>query len=163
MNRDRTVAVAACVIGAGLALFAVSRTWTEVVSVRPAPLPPVHELKTGSALYPWLPALGLVALAGAGALLATRGLVRAAVGVLLLLCGFGLIAGAAGHFPGGWPVATALGGLLVAGAGGLALVRGRRWPALGARYDRPAGAAARAPQSGAEVWDALDRGDDPTR
>jgi hypothetical protein len=163
MNRDRTVAVAACAIGAGLALFAVSRTWTEVVSVRPAPLPPVHELKTGSALYPWLPALGLVALAGAGALLATRGLVRAAVGVLLLLCGFGLIAGAAGHFPGGWSVATALGGLLVAGGGGLALVRGRRWPALGARYDRPAGATARAPQSGAEVWDALDRGDDPTR
>lgn len=163
MNRDRTVAVAACVIGAGLALFAVSRTWLEVVSVRPAPLPPVHELKTGSALYPWLPALGLVALAGAGALLATRGLVRAAVGVLLLLCGFGLIAGAAGHLPGGWPVTTALGGLLVAGAGGLALARGRRWPALGARYDRPAGATARAPKSGAELWDALDRGDDPTR
>jgi LPXTG-motif cell wall-anchored protein len=155
MNRDRTVAVAACVVGAGLAL-------TEVMSARPAPLPPVHELKTGSALAPWLPALGLVALAGAGALLATRGLVRAAVGVLLLFCGFGLIAGAAGHLPGGWPVATALGGLLVAGAGGLTLVRGRRWPALGTRYERPAGAA-RSPQTDAELWDALDRGDDPTR
>jgi LPXTG-motif cell wall-anchored protein len=162
MNRDRTVAVAACAVGAGLALFAVSRAWTEVMSARPAPLPPVHELKTGSALAPWLPALGLVALAGAGALLATRGLVRAAVGVLLLFCGFGVIAGAAGHLPGGWPVATALGGLLVAGAGGLTLVRGRRWPALGTRYERPAGAA-RSPQTDAELWDALDRGDDPTR
>jgi LPXTG-motif cell wall-anchored protein len=162
MNRDRTLAAVTCAIGAGLALFAVSRTWTDVVTVRPAPLPPVHELKTGSALMPWLPALGLVALAGAGALLATRGLVRAAVGVLLLLCGFGLVAGAAARLPAGWPVATALGGLLVAGAGGLTLARGRRWPGLGTRYDRPAGAA-RAPETGTELWDALDRGDDPTR
>ncbi|MCW2665983.1 MAG: hypothetical protein JWN57_945, partial [Frankiales bacterium] len=38
--------------------------------------------------------------------------------------------------------------------------------ALGARYDAPAArpaAAAAEPRPGAAVWDALDRGEDPTR
>ena len=56
-------------------------------------------------------------------------------------------------------------------AGLLAVLRGRTWPAMGRRYERPgaaapgAGAAAaagdrRGPRPGA--WKALDRGDDPT-
>jgi len=162
MNRERTLAVAGCVVGAGLALFAASRTWATVTTLRPAPLPPLHEVKTGAALLPWLTALGLVALAGAGALLATRGPVRAAVGVLLVLCGLGLVAGAAAHFPAGWPFVTALGGLVVAVAGVVALARGRGWPGMGARYDRPARARGAA-ETATQMWDALDRGDDPTR
>src|SRR4051794_28459648 len=75
-HRDRSVAVAACVAGAGLALLAVSRVWVHETVVRPAPLPRAYETHTGSALVPWLPALALVALAGAGALLATRGAAR---------------------------------------------------------------------------------------
>jgi hypothetical protein len=66
MNRDRTLAVVACVAGAALALFAAGRGWTEVTQARPEPLPPLHEVRTGSALLPWLPAAALVALAGAG-------------------------------------------------------------------------------------------------
>jgi hypothetical protein len=164
--RGRTLAVVACVAGAGLALFAVGRTWTHVTVVRPAPLPPLHEARTGTALLPWLSALALVALAGAGALLATRGLLRAAVGVLLLLSGLGLAGGAvarlvAGASPG-WPLATALGGLIVAGAGLLTVARGREWPGMGARYDRPVRAPG-PPRSESQIWDALDRGEDPTR
>jgi LPXTG-motif cell wall-anchored protein len=162
MNRDRTVAVLACVAGAGLALFAASRAWVEVVTPRPEPLPALHEVKTGSALSPWLPAVGLVALAGAGAVLATRGPVRAAVGVLMTLCGFGLVGAAGAHWSAGWPLVTAAGGLLVAGAGGLTLARGRAWPTMGARYERPAREAGPT-RTPTEVWDALDRGDDPTR
>jgi hypothetical protein len=155
VSRERTVAVVACAAGAGLALFALSRTWTEVTRVRPAPLPPLHELKTGSALLPWSPAVGLVALAGAGALLATRGPVRAAVGVLVTLCGLGLVAGAVAHLGAGWPLVTALGGLLVAAAGTLTLVRGRTWPGMPPRYTLPTPAT--------NPWDAQDQGDDPTR
>ncbi len=158
----RVVAIATCVAGAAVALFAASRTWVVVTQARPAPLPPLHEAKTGGTLLPWLPALGLVALAGAGALLATRGWLRAAVGVLLMGCGLGLVAGAATHLNNGWALATALGGLAVAAAGALTVVRGKEWPGLAARYDRPSRPAGK-PQTDAQVWDALDRGDDPTR
>ena len=54
-----------------------------------------------------------------------------------------------------------LGGLLLLGAGGLAVVRGRRWGGLGASYDAP-GAPPPPPVTEKAVWDALDRGDDPT-
>ncbi|GAA1791975.1 Trp biosynthesis-associated membrane protein [Planosporangium flavigriseum] len=164
-NRVRAVAVLACAAGAGLALLAAGRTWTHVTVVRPAPLPALNEAKTGAALLPWLSALALVALAGAGALLATRGLVRAAVGVLLVLSGFGLAAGALsklGVATPAWPVLTALGGLLVAGSGVLTMVYGRAWPGMSARYERPAGTAT-APRGEAQIWDALDRGEDPTQ
>jgi hypothetical protein len=165
-NRQRVLAVVVCVAGAGLALLAAGRTWAHVTVVRPAPLPALHQAKTGTALLPWLSALGLVALAGAGALLATRGLVRAAVGVLLLLSGLGLAAGALSRLPAGaspgWPLVTAVGGLAVAAAGGLTVARGRTWPGMAARYERP---ARRAGGGGGEsqLWDALDRGEDPTR
>ncbi|MGC9667394.1 Trp biosynthesis-associated membrane protein [Planosporangium sp. 12N6] len=164
--RGRLLAVLTCAAGAGLALFAVGRTWARVTVVRAAPLPPLHEAKTGSALLPWLPALALVALAGAGALLATRGLLRTAVGVLLVGSGLGLAVGAVARLGAGaspvWPLATVLGGLLVAGAGGLAVARGRQWPGMAARYERPARVSGPA-RSEAQIWDALDRGEDPTR
>ena len=69
-----------------------------------------------------------------------------------------------------WPLVAALGGVLLA-AGGLGVVlRSRRWPTMSARYERrgprradPARAAATPrPASDAALWDALDRGQDPT-
>lgn len=69
-----------------------------------------------------------------------------------------------------WPWVSVGGGLLILAAGFLTVVRGRRWAVLSAKYDAP---AARPPAgqpsapSGREpevvLWDALDRGDDPTR
>jgi uncharacterized membrane protein (TIGR02234 family) len=53
------------------------------------------------------------------------------------------------------------GGLLVAGGGALTVVRGRGWAGLGASYEAP-GAARPEPVTDKGVWDALDRGDDPT-
>jgi hypothetical protein len=165
----RATAVAAVVLGAGLALLAASRTWIVETEVRPAPLPALREVRTGDALVPWLPALAYVALAGAGALLATRGPLRAVVGGLLVLSGVGLVAGAlsqvgtAAAVP--WPLAAAVGGLAVAVGGALTVARGRSWPGMAARYERPAAEPARPVQrtrSKAEIWDALDRGDDPT-
>jgi hypothetical protein len=153
-KRLRSIAVVACLAGAALALFATSRTWTVAVHPQPPPLPPLRTARTGAALHPWLPALCLVALAGAGALLATGPRGRVAVGVLLAACGTGIAVGG-GAGGGGWGWLCAAGGAVVAAAGVVAAVRGRRWPALGSRYERPA-------KTGSHIWDALDRGDDPT-
>jgi uncharacterized membrane protein (TIGR02234 family) len=43
---------------------------------------------------------------------------------------------------------------------------GRSWPGMSARYDRPATTPEKKPDrpaSQAELWDALDRGEDPTK
>ena len=176
-RRELVLAVLACTAGAAVVLFAASRTWAVVVQARPAPLPPLRTARTGAALVPWLPALAFVGLAGAGALVATRRTGRLLVGVLLVACGLGMIAGAAAAPGSGatgsggaaaWMVAAALGGGLVAAVGAATVARGRRWPTMGARYersataDRPAPAGADRPRAPAEIWDAIDRGTDPT-
>lgn len=182
-----TLVVLACAAGAVLALVAAARPWAVEIAVRPPPLPDLRTTRSGGDLHPWLPALAWVGLAGAGALLATRGAVRRLVGGLLVLAGAGLVFGAAlagagagaGAEPSpAWPVLTGLGGVAVALAGGAAVLWSGQWPAMSARYDRPAGAGpgasagtdigagAVAPTRSAQrpdaLWDALDRGEDPT-
>jgi hypothetical protein len=176
-RRALAVAVASCALGAALALLAATRTWTVEVTHRLAPPADVRTPRTGSVLEPWLTALALVALAGAGALLATKGRSRNLVGAILVLTGLGVLAGGinglatVAHVTVAWPVLAIVGALFIAGGGGLAAVRSRTWPAMGSRYERP-----RAPRSPAEdqpqfigpsasdvaMWDALDRGEDPT-
>ena len=140
------------------------------------------------------PAAGLVLLAAAVALLAVRGPGRAVVGLLMAAAG-GLLAwsgiralagglsDAASQVPGvgrgagqvtvavsaAWPVLAVLAGLLGIGAGLLAVLRGRTWPAMGRRYERSGvatPAAVRRPETDEDraqaAWKALDRGDDPT-
>ncbi|MER7443047.1 Trp biosynthesis-associated membrane protein [Micromonospora avicenniae] len=177
-RRELTYAVLLSLAGAGLALWAATRTWSVELTVRPSPLPPERVARTGTGLLPWLSALAVVGLAGGGAVLATRGRVRQFLGGLLTLLGlavaigggYGLAAGFEGAVSRQWPALCLVGGLL-AGAGGLlTALRGRAWPAMGARYERPArsGAApsgAAGPVTGrrtTEAWDALDRGEDPT-
>ena len=178
-GRRLAYTVLLCAGGAGLVLYGVTRTWSEIITVRPG-LSSLRAVRTGADLAPWVIGLALVALAGAGALLATRGPVRRLLGGLLALTGLGIVAGAvagrvglvvgsAGAGATGWPVVCVLGGLLIV-LGGLSAARsGHRWPAMGARYERRG--AAEASPAGAEVdqrvdtraaWDALDRGDDPT-
>jgi uncharacterized membrane protein (TIGR02234 family) len=71
-----------------------------------------------------------------------------------------------------WAVSTLLGTAMITAAGSLIAVRGPAWPSMGARYERrgPKSTAAAGDGDGsdrqltnsAQVWDALDRGDDPT-
>ncbi|WP_247685470.1 Trp biosynthesis-associated membrane protein [Micromonospora sp. C31] len=175
-----TYAVLLCVAGAGLALWASTRTWAVELTARPTPLPPVRDARTGAGLLPWLPALALVGLAGGGAVLATRGRARRLLGGLLCGLGvavaagggYGLVAAFDGEVARHWPAICLLGGVLATAGGLLTALRGRRWPAMGARYERrPAGDSAPAARGGAgrvtgrhttEAWDALDRGEDPT-
>ncbi|MBX7264647.1 Trp biosynthesis-associated membrane protein [Micromonospora sp. Llam7] len=174
-RREAAYAVLLCLAGAGLALWAATRTWAVEVAARPAPLPPVRQVRTGAALLPWLPALALVGLAGGGAVLATRGGPRRVLGGLLALLGlavgtgggYGLVVDVAGEASRHWPALCLLGGLLVTTGGLLTAARGQRWPAMGARYER--GSVPRERPSGpiagaatAQAWDALDRGEDPT-
>jgi Tryptophan-associated transmembrane protein (Trp_oprn_chp) len=162
-------AVILCVAGAGLALFAATRTWLVEVTPRPAPLPELRAPRTGGDLVPWLPGLAVVGLAGGGALLATRGAVRRGVGGLLAVAGLGIAGGAAAALSDatarGWPVLCVLGGVMLMVAGIAAVVRGREWPALGARYDRraaPPPATRAGTADTVAAWEALDRGEDPT-
>jgi hypothetical protein len=173
-GRELAVAVLVCAVAAGLALYTASRAWVIEVIARPAPLPATTVSRTGGSLVPAIPALALVGLAAAGALLATRGRGRIVVGVLLLLCGLGLVVGAAYAVAGpervgvAWPVASMVCGGLVAAVGFRVVGRGPRWPSLGGRYERAGGSAAptsssRATSSDdAALWDAIDRGEDPT-
>jgi len=171
-RRGLATAAVVCAAGAGLVLLAATRTWSTTVTVRAAPLPPERVAHTGGDLTAWLPALALVALAGAGALLATRGAVRRAVGVLLMLAGAGLAAGGAARFhlaSGGgraWPVLVVVGGLAVVWSGYRTLRDSAAWPAMGSRYER-ADRASAAERGGrdrgdAGMWDDIDHGVDPT-
>ena len=179
-RREFLVALLLCAAGAGVALVAATRTWSLEVISRPAPLPDRHVPHTGGALLPWLPAAATVGLAGTGAIVATRGILRRIVGILLVLVGlalgaaggYGLVGvdrGAAGAAAAIWPGLVAVGGLLLAAGAAATALRGERWPAMGARYERTA--ARRDPPRRTQqavtddprsVWDALDRGDDPT-
>jgi hypothetical protein len=159
--------VIVCVVGAGLALFAASRAWTVTLTARPAPLPPAHASHTGNSLVGWLTAIALVGLAGAGALLATRGGARVLIGALLGLVGLAVLgAGVDGlrlvegaRFV--WPVLVMIGGVGIATSGLAAIRRGRSWAAMGVKYELP-GAAGKGPATDATMWDDLDRGVDPT-
>lgn len=180
-RRELAYAVLLCLAGAGLALFAAGRTWSLQVTERPGGLPDLRAARTGAAIVGWLPPLAVVGLAGAGALLATRGTARRVVGGVLLLAGTGVVVGAgvgllgvdrgaAGAAAAGWPLLCLAGGLLAAAGGGWALARGPAWPAMGSRYERAARDPARdagrvepdGPVDTRDTWDALDRGEDPT-
>ncbi|HEV7755035.1 MAG TPA: Trp biosynthesis-associated membrane protein [Mycobacteriales bacterium] len=174
-RRELTVVVLFCLAGGLLALWATTRQWAVLSTPRPAPLPAVRGTVGGGDAAPLAAALTLVALAGAAALPAARGILRAGVGLLLLLSGAGIVAAGLAVLTGGvpgesavtevrltvaWPVLTMVGGAVVALAGLVTAIRGRRWSALGRRYEAPA-VATRSHGSGG-LWDAQDRGEDPT-
>jgi hypothetical protein len=162
-RRELALTVLGCLAGAGLALFSATRTWSAELIPRPQPLPAQRVTQTGG---PLPSALAVAALAGAGALLATRGAGRLAVGVLLMLSGVGITVGGARGLPGAWPALCVAGGVAVLAAGAATVVRGRGWLSMGTRYERATAPDAPSrtgrPSTGKDLWDALDRGEDPT-
>ncbi|MEV5575135.1 Trp biosynthesis-associated membrane protein [Spirillospora sp. NPDC052269] len=199
--RERGVAALVCAAGAGLTLLAAGQRWA-TVRAEDAITPYTQHL-TGHDVGQLASALGWAGLAGLAALFATSGRLRAAIGLLLALFGAGVVAtsvtasrpahvariageksalmklGAhpAVHIEPWWGLSMA-GGVLLATAGLIVLVRGARWPGLSARYARPEQAAkpvtgqnaadtgaARPAASGDDasaLWKSLDRGEDPT-
>jgi uncharacterized membrane protein (TIGR02234 family) len=92
-RREYGLALLTGAVGAGLILLAVRQHWAQAVFTPPKPLTPQVIDVSGADLVPLAGALALAALAGLAAVIATRGVVRRAAGVLLALFGAG--AGAA--------------------------------------------------------------------
>jgi uncharacterized membrane protein (TIGR02234 family) len=187
-RRSYVISLVAGVIGGGMVAVAAAKPWaTTTVGARGLPALPVSV--DGADVVPVVAALGLVLLAGAVSLAATKNqgrrlaglvLVGAAVvvGWLTLTAGPAITdalreqtVGSTGHATPFHPDGTPWRWLTLAGAGlsllaGVAAVaKGPDWPTMGSRYDRPASAR---PVSDAEassetdVWRAMDKGEDPT-
>lgn len=175
------------VAGAVLVLWAVGRTWAEGSS---GGLGQARLSVTGHEVSGVPDALALVGLASAVAVFAVRRTGRLLVGVLVTLAGAGaavaaalgaadtsavdakaasstaLTSAAAEHVTHtAWPWLAAVGGALLCAAGLLTVLRGRDWPGMSSRYEAPTGRAAapkRRQATTADLWTALDRGEDPT-
>ncbi|MEZ0067613.1 putative membrane protein (TIGR02234 family) [Streptacidiphilus sp. MAP12-20] len=185
------------VLGAALLLVAAGQSW---VSGQVQAQGVTRSLSASGSQVTALPgAMALVGLASVVAVFAVRGKARALLGALVALAGAGaayaamaaalgsgsraldekaarsvgladMHAGAVTH--SAWPWLAALGGVLLAAAGLLTVVKGRAWPGMSARYDAPTGGAEKAgprraarpavTQTPADLWKALDRGEDPT-
>jgi uncharacterized membrane protein (TIGR02234 family) len=148
---------------------------------------------TGSALAPLAVAAGVVAMASVAALLAVRRWLRLVVAAVVGLLALGAMAQAVAVVVAtderardwwrievgaladeaevtttAWPVVTVLGLALVVAGSVLVLARGSGWSGLSSRYDAP-GSVRTAPPTGSDdapdpdLWQALDRGEDPTR
>ncbi len=170
----------------GLAFFAASRTWVEA-RVRAEGLPPDPVAVSGTDAQPLVPALALVVITGALAVLAASVRVRWVVGVLIFMVGLGaaiLVATGGPALDGAfddavqsstaftgenapdarhvviWPVLAAA-AFVLAGLLGLVVVRlAGRWPTMGSRYESPAGKTDIRTED--DIWAALDEGRDPT-
>jgi hypothetical protein len=93
-------------------------------------------------------AVSLLILAGVGALIATRGIIRRLVSIIVLFSGVGLMLGGT--------VLCLIAGITVVFGGFLAVLTCATWPVMGTRYER----AAKVEQT--DLWAALDRCEDPT-
>ncbi|MFE6865225.1 TIGR02234 family membrane protein [Kitasatospora sp. NPDC057692] len=175
------------VLGAVLVLTAAGRVWAEgmagtlEVSVTGGR---ISELPAGLALVALAAAVAVFAVRGTGRLAVGALTVLAGLGAAATaaagagdtaaldaeaarkLALTGSAATGIGHTA--WPWVALLGGLLLALAGLLTVRYGRGWPAMGSRYEAPTGQApakrraAAADNTPADLWKALDRGEDPT-
>jgi uncharacterized membrane protein (TIGR02234 family) len=173
--------VLAGLVGSGLAALAGSKPWAAPDTAAGSTLVD----KTGGHV-PLAAALGLVALAGWGVLLVTRGRVRRVVAALVGIVAVGLVATVVlgrsaaldsarkatvdlgqsvpgAHVTAWWWVAL-LASLLALVAAAAALRWCRSWPEMGSRYDAPGAAAVEDPSEmdEADLWRAIDQGRDPT-
>jgi uncharacterized membrane protein (TIGR02234 family) len=152
-RREYGFALLAGAVGAGIVLLAVRQRWAQAVFTPPKPLAAQVVNVSGNDLVPLAGALALAALAGLAAVIATRGVVRRAAGVLIALFGVGAgaavlatvtaatvvsvaagkiaspqaaaVSGAAGSTTSGSTGGT--GPLVVAGAAGRAIMSGAPW------------------------------------
>ena len=178
-RREITLTGMLCLVGSTALLLAAQFDW---VSYRPTGVggSGTATATVEGAAAPVTRALGVAALAGVIAIVATRGRGRTAVGAALVLVGVAAIAAGTGaganpiplagpaiDLPAGavwrstpWPWVAAAGGASVVLAGVLVAARGSRWVSMSTKYESPTGT--RPGTSDAGQWEALSRGDDPT-
>ncbi len=107
MRRQFVVTLLLGAAGAGLALLAVRQGWARAVYDAPKPLPSQSITVSGQDLVPAAGALALAGLACLAAIIATRGVLRRAAGVVLALCGVGTAVAASGSLSAARIVAAA--------------------------------------------------------
>jgi uncharacterized membrane protein (TIGR02234 family) len=88
-RREFALALLGGAAGAGLVVLAARQAWAHAVFTPPRPLPAQDIPVTGQQLVPLASALALAALACLAAVIATRSVLRRAVGVLLAALGAG--------------------------------------------------------------------------
>ncbi len=170
------------IVGSGLVALAGSKPWAAPDSTAGSTLVD----KTGGHV-PLASALALVALAGWGVVLVTRGRVRQAVAVLVAVVSAGVVATAVlgrssaldsarratvdlgeavsgAHVTGWWWVAVPASVVALVAAVAAVSWCGS-WPEMGRRYDAPVAAGAGADPATmdeGDLWRAIDQGRDPT-
>ena len=171
----------------GLAFFAASRTWVEA-TVRARGLPSDPVTVSGTDAQPLVPALALVVVTGALAVLAASVRVRWVVGVLLVMVGLGaavlVVTGGSTldaafddavrtstAFTGSntpdahrvlvWPMLAGASFVLAAALGVVVIRLAGTWPTMGSRYESPTGQD-KDERTEDDLWAALDEGRDPT-
>jgi len=89
VKREYGFALLVGAVGAVVIILAAREQWAQAVFTQPKPLPPQVVDVSGNDLTPLASALAIAALAGLAAVIATRGALRRAAGVLLALFGAG--------------------------------------------------------------------------
>jgi uncharacterized membrane protein (TIGR02234 family) len=188
-RRSYAICLLTGAIGGGMVAVSAAKPWA-TVTVGGGRLPALPVSVDGADVVPVVGALGLVLLAGAVSLAATRNqgrrlaglvLVGAAVvvGWLTLTSGPAITealrdqtVGAVGNAsvssdPDGtfWRWLTLAGAGLSLMAGMAAVAKGPDWPTMGSRYERPTSAVNPGDADGStesDLWRAMDKGEDPT-
>jgi uncharacterized membrane protein (TIGR02234 family) len=91
-RREYLITLALGAVGAAVVLLSVRQGWGQVQTIQPRPLPPSIVSVRGQDLVPAAGALGLAALAGLAAVIATRRMARRLVGGLLAAFGVAIAA-----------------------------------------------------------------------
>jgi hypothetical protein len=169
---------------AGAVAVGVTKPWLRATATVEG-MPRLVAEVSGTDVSPAAGALGLATLAAFGAVVATRGWVRVAIGVAIVAAMVfvavsalfpGSTAGlvedglAAKGWAGGaynvqsvwWRWLVAAAAVVGAMCGALVVRFGRKWATMGERYDAPTERKQTEVVSEADAWRAIDRGDDPT-
>lgn len=183
-------ALAAQLVGGAALLLLATRRWQTIITVRPRPFGNDVLQVTGRTVDGAITALALVALAGAVAVISTKGIGRRIVGGLVALAGVALVWRVIGAMSAmsrsrardlvranhpqvdgvpyvvthpTWAALSLMAAVLVIAAGLLTAWRGGQWAGLSRRYDRDRvdPEQARA-RADATMWTALESGEDPT-
>ena len=182
-------ALLAGLVGSGGVAVAASHPWLRATA-HVADLPTITATASGADLAPLAAPVGVAMLAAYGAVVATRGMPRRALGAAVVLAAVVVIvaslrhSGAApalreglaakGWAGGAYQTSTTgwrwlvVAGAALAGAAGIATAAyGDQWAAMGSRYDAPAREVEPVERSAedmseTDVWRAIDQGRDPT-
>ncbi len=114
-RREYTLTLVLAAAGAGLVLLALRQVWAHAVYAPPHPLPAQDFAVSGQALEPVAGGLAIAALACLAAVIATRGVLRRATGVLLALIGAGTAVAAAAAVTSGAVLTAATSAVPTAG------------------------------------------------